>query len=191
MFLSLESAGGEQLCGDMNGLEECGGLARAPGSWLRTRLRGLHPCILHPYHIVNTRDQGAMTPPQLRGITAPKYELSYTIEPDPSVKPANWQEYSSRGGAMRDGAGAWETVAELWGVTHIQPRHSHPAPTNQAVVNTADQRVLWEETFWWFDAQCKGIMFIECSSWLLAAAVSLSCCCCGRWPAPVTILSTT
>ena len=36
-----------------------------------------------------SRDQGAMTPPQLRGITAPKYELSYTIEPDPSVKPAN------------------------------------------------------------------------------------------------------
>ena len=71
--------------------EWAGGMRRlGSGSWLLTPhqaqgITSLHP----PYHIVNTRDQGAMTPPRLRGITAPKYELSYTIEPDPSVKPAN------------------------------------------------------------------------------------------------------
>ena len=51
-------------------------------------ITSLHPHIHITLSILATtsRDQGAMTPPRLRGITAPKYKLSHTYnEPDKGV----------------------------------------------------------------------------------------------------------
>ena len=65
-----------------------------------------------------SRDQGAMTSPRLRGVTAPKYKLSHTYnEPHQCYAGKLTRIFAGGlrllGGEMRHGAGAWETVAEL------------------------------------------------------------------------------